>query len=225
MLNGLMDRIRRWQMTTLKPFGSLAPGVLRFTLGDINPEIGRAFAAEFGDVPAVEVVCGNLLDAACDGIVSPANSFGDMGGGIDKAIDDFHGGEAQRRVIAAIAEHFFGELPVGAALVVELPARRFPFVVAAPTMRIPGNVQGSINAYLSMRAALVAVLKHNSQGGRQICSLAIPGLGTGVGGLGFEEAAEQMRAAYDSIVGGDWRQVVHAAQAPFALGSRRRTNG
>src|SRR5439155_1431675 len=75
-------------------------------------------------------------------------------------IDDFHHGEAQRRVRAAIADRYLGELPVGAALVVELPAPRFPFVVAAPTMRVPGSVAGSINAYLSLRAALVAVLLH-----------------------------------------------------------------
>lgn len=221
MLKGLMARLRRWNMTTLKPFGSFTPDVLRLTLGDIRAEISRAFAAAFGDVPAVEVICGNLLDSSCDGIVSPANSFGDMGGGIDKAIDDFHRGEAQRRVMAAIAEWHFGELPVGAALVVELPASRFPFVVAAPTVRVPGNVQGSINAYLSMRAALVAVLKHNCSGGRQIRSLAVPGLGTGIGGMGHEEAADQMRAAYDNVVGGEWRQIIHAAQAPFALGTRR----
>ena len=64
-------------------------------------------------VPGVEVVHGNLLDLGCDAVVSPANSFGDMSGGIDKAIDDFHDGEAQRRVMAAIAEQFLGELPVG----------------------------------------------------------------------------------------------------------------
>ena len=141
-----------------------------------------------------------------------------MGGGIDKAIDDFHRG--RRPVMAAISEEFYGELPVGAALVVELPAHRFPFVIAAPTMRYPGNVQGSINAYLAMRGSLVAVLKHNSAGGRQIRSLAVPGLGTGVGGLGYQEAAEQMRAAYDNIVGGEWRNIVHAAQAPFVMGDR-----
>jgi O-acetyl-ADP-ribose deacetylase (regulator of RNase III) len=195
---------------------------LRCSLGDVNAEVCQSFAAAFGDVAAVEVVCGNLLDLSCDGIVSPANSFGDMGGGIDKAIDDFHRGEAQRRVMAAIAERFFGELPVGAALVVELPASRFPFVVAAPTMRVPGNVEGSINAYLSMRAALVAVLRHNASGDRPIRSLAIPGLGTGIGGIDYEEAAQQMRAAYDNIIGGEWREIIHAVQAPFALGKHRR---
>src|ERR1700678_3135905 len=108
MFDALMTQIRRWKMTTLKPFGTLGSGDLRLSLGDINAEMSQAFAAAFSDVHAVEVVCGNLLDSPCDGIVSPANSFGDMGGGIDKAIDDFHRGEAQRRVMEAIAEHFFG---------------------------------------------------------------------------------------------------------------------
>jgi O-acetyl-ADP-ribose deacetylase (regulator of RNase III) len=113
------------------------------------------------------------------------------------------------------------ELPVGAALVVEVPARRFPFVIAAPTVRVPGSVTGSINAYLAMRAALVAVLRHNAGAARQIRSLATPGLGTGVGGIDARQAAEQMRQAYDNVVGEKWRQVVHPAQAPYALGKVR----
>ncbi len=212
-----MAWLRRWHMKTIKPFGSCSAEGLRVSLGDRNADIAQALASAFAAVAAVEVVEGNLLDLSCDAIVSPANSFGDMGGGIDKAIDDFHQGEAQRRVMAAIAEQFFGELPVGVALVVELAARRFPFIVAAPTMRVPGSVADSINAYLAMRAALVAVLRHNAAGGRSIRSLAVPGLGTGVGGMPPAEAAEQMRAAYDSVIGGQWREVIHAAQAPYAL--------
>jgi O-acetyl-ADP-ribose deacetylase (regulator of RNase III) len=217
MLRAVVAWFRRWGMRTIKPFGSGSAGELLVSLGDQNVERAQALASAFADVAAVQVVAGNLLDLSCDAIVSPANSFGDMGGGIDKAIDDFHQGEAQRRVMAAIAEQFFGELPVGVALVVELPGHRFPFVVAAPTMRVPGSVAGSINAYLAMRAALVAVVRHNARGGRPIRSLAVPGLGTGVGGIHPAEAAEQMRAAYDSVIGGQWRQVVHAAQAPYAL--------
>jgi O-acetyl-ADP-ribose deacetylase (regulator of RNase III) len=147
-----------------------------------------------------------------------------MSGGIDKAIDDFHQGEAQRRIGAALAEHFLGELPVGAALVVELPGQRFPFVVAAPTMRIPENVARTINAYLAMRAALVAVLRHNRLAERSIRTLAVPGLCTGVGGMSGNEAAEQMRMAYDSVVGQRWREVVHPAQAPYALRGWRLAN-
>ena len=221
MLDSIATLIRRWRMKTMKPFGKTSPDGLRISVGDLNPDIVNALATAFAGVDQVEVVEGNLLDLSCDAIVSPANSFGDMGGGIDKAIDDFHGGAAQRAVTAAIAEQFFGELPVGTALIVKLSSRRLPFVVAAPTMRIPGNVGETINAYLSMRAVLIAVLRHNNDGSPLIRSLAVPGLCTGVGGMAYEKASEQMRAAYESVIGGRWRQVVHPAMAPYALGERR----
>jgi len=218
MFDSITAKVRRWRMNSLKPFGKLRPECLRISLGDRNPEVAAALAVAFGNVNEVEVVAGNLLDLACDAVVSPANSFGDMGGGIDKAIDDFHGGEAQRAVVNAIAAQFFGELPVGAALVVRLSSRRLPFVVAAPTMRVPGALaRQTINAYLSMRAALVAVLRRNAGEGPPIRSLAVPGLCTGVGGMPFDEASRQMRTAYDNVIGGEWRRVIHPALAPYAV--------
>lgn len=218
MIAALMRRLRRRRMAILKPFGDVPQDALLVSFGDLNAEVTDRLAYHFHGVPAVEVIHGNLLDLDCQAIVSPANSFGDMGGGIDKAIDDFHRGEAQRCVMAAIAEICLGELPVGMGLVVEVPARRFPYVVAAPTMRVPDSVAGTINAYLAMRGALVAVLRYNAGSSRPIRTLAVPGLGTGVGGLSAAAAAEQMRAAYDNIIGGRWREVSQPALAPFVLG-------
>jgi O-acetyl-ADP-ribose deacetylase (regulator of RNase III) len=80
-------------------------------------------------------------------------------------------------------------------------------------MRRPGSVVGTLNAYLAMRAALVAALTH----GRALRSLAAPGLCTGVGGMPPAEAAAQMRAAYDSVVAGRWRDVISPVMAPYAL--------
>jgi len=222
MLSSIASRLRRWHVKTLKPIGSVDSESLRVSLGDLNSDVAHAIAEAFTDAADVEVVCGNLLDLSCDAIVSPANSFGNMGGGIDKVIDDFHGGQAQTRVMAAIAEHYCGELPVGVAVVVEMTSSRWPFVIASPTMRIPGSIAGTINAYLAMRAALVAVQRHNRMGGSRIRSIAIPGLGTGVGGLGYVDAAAQMCAAYDNVIGGQWKQVVIAAQAPFAMHGQSR---
>jgi O-acetyl-ADP-ribose deacetylase (regulator of RNase III) len=216
MLEPVVARIRRWNVKTLKPFGSMSNETLRLSLGDVNASVTEAMVQAFTGIASVEVVCGDLLNLSCDAIVSPANSFGNMGGGIDKAIDDFHQGAAQAAVTRAIADQFYGELPVGSAVVVELPSSRWPFIVAAPTMRVPGSIQKTINAYLAMRAALVAVLRHSRHAERPIRSLAIPGLGTGVGGLDPADAAAQMRAAYDSVVGGKWKGVVTGAQAPFA---------
>lgn len=223
MFRTLQSLYERWRMSgrvrVLKAFD--VPGRegigLRLRLGDRNPEVAAALFAAFADVPDVEAVEGDLLALDADAILSPANSFGDMGGGIDKAIDDFHRGAAQTAVMERIAQEWYGELPVGAAFVATLPGRRFTHVVAAPTMRIPGNVAGTIHAYLAMRGALVAVLNFNRTAQPPIRLLAVPGLCTGVGGMPAEQAAEQMRTAYDSVLGGGWRKAVHAALAPYPL--------
>lgn len=208
-------------MKTVKPFGkgfSSGSGTLRLSLCDRNSDITDVWSEVFGDVDCVEVVEGNLLDLDCDALISPANSFGDMSGGIDKAIDDFYAGRAQEAVMAAIRDQYLGELPVGVALVIPLTGPRFPFLVAAPTMRVPTSVGQTINAYLSLRAALVAVLQHNRENPMPILSIAVPGLCTGVGGMDFGIAARQMRSAFDNVVGEGWKEVVHPAQAPYALG-------
>jgi O-acetyl-ADP-ribose deacetylase (regulator of RNase III) len=171
---------------------------------------------------AVEVLEGNLLDLDCDAVVSPANSFGYMDGGIDQHIDRFYDGEAQRAVLVLFAERYYGELPVGAAAVLSMATRRFPYLVVSPTMRVPGAYLGeTINACLAMRTALAAILDHNRDVGR-IDSVAVPGLGTGVGGMAPEESALQMRAAYDMILGGGWRSIQHPLQAPFVMRAKVR---
>lgn len=221
MFEFLKRRARRRRMITLKYFGDISENTLRLSLGDLNTEVADRLAYYFQGLDHVEVAQGSLLNFECDAIVSPANSFGDMSGGIDKAIDDFYQGEAQRRITQVIRKEFYGELPVGLAIIVEMPSTRFPFVIAAPTMRIPGNVNGSINAYLAMRAVLVAVQKHNSFSEKRIRSIAISGLCTGVGGMTADDAAMQMRVAYNNILGEQWRNIVHPVQAPFVMGTRQ----
>jgi O-acetyl-ADP-ribose deacetylase (regulator of RNase III) len=217
MLQLISRSLRRRRVKVTKPFGKgWASDRLRVSLCDRGPDVVRALADRFHDAPGVEVIEGDLFNLDADALVSPANSFGDMGGGIDQRIDTFYNGSAQPAVMARIADEFLGELPVGMAVVVEMTSRRFPFLVVAPTMRIQGRVGGTINAYLALRAALVAVSLHNCSNPRRIGSLAVPGLCTGVGGMSPEHAAVQMRSAYDSVIGGLWREVKHPALAPFA---------
>jgi len=206
------------RVETLKEFGAVDPRGLRFSIGDRNRDVAAALASAFRDLACAEVLHGDLLDASPDAVVCPGNSFGDMGGGFDKAVDDFHGGQAQPAVVRAIAARCLGELAVGSGLVVEVPdATRLRFLVMAPTMRVPGNSAHSIGAYLATRAALVALLHHNNSGAQPIKSVAIPGMCTGVGGMSFTEAASQMRTAFASVVEERWRQVAHPAMAPYAL--------
>lgn len=209
----MIQRLRRWwerlQMETLEPLGAPAPLELSFC--DRSRDVSLAIARAFAGVDGVEVLCGDLFALSRDALVSPANSFGDMDGGIDKAIDAHFERRAQPAVKQAIATRYLGELPVGAALVVPIASRCYQQLIVAPTMRVPGSVAGSVNAYLALRAALIAAGQHG------ITSLAIPGLCTGVGRMPYDEAAAQLRAAYDSVIGELWRQVVHASLAPFVM--------
>lgn len=148
-----MNLIDRWRQRGLKVWKAASEETsLRVSLVDRSSGLAEAWATAFEGRDGVAVLEGDLLALNCDAMVSPANSFADMGGGIDKAIDDYYGKEAQECVRRAIARDFYGELPVGMALITAYERRRFPFLISAPTMRVPGEVRGSINAYLGMRA-------------------------------------------------------------------------
>src|SRR3954464_4406784 len=74
---------------------------------------------QFSDCPAVEAVAGDYFQRPADAIVSPANSFGIMDGGLDLAIREQLGFPVERRIQEVIVEKHHGELPVGCAEVVE----------------------------------------------------------------------------------------------------------
>jgi O-acetyl-ADP-ribose deacetylase (regulator of RNase III) len=153
--------------------------------------------AQFADCPAVEAIAGDYFQRPADAIVSPANSFGIMDGGLDLAIRDQLGFPLERKVQELIDEQYHGELPVGSAEVVETGDPRWRYLIVAPTMRVPEPIPFTINAYLAFRAVLVAVQNCNRALGRlEIDSLVCCGLGTGIGQVGANRCAMQMRAAF-----------------------------
>ena len=80
-----------------------------------------------------------------------------------------------------------------------------PWLVFAPTMRVPQDVRHTVNAFLAMRAILRSVRQHNQacSAPEAITSLACTGLGTGTGGMPPERCAKQMRHAYDVVARGE----------------------
>ncbi len=94
-----------------------------------------------------------------------------------------------------------GELHVGAAELVETDDARWPWLVYAPTVRVPDDVSRSTNAYVALRAALLAVKAHRGPAERPIRSLLCPGLCTGVGAMPPRRAAVQMRVALRQLRG------------------------
>jgi O-acetyl-ADP-ribose deacetylase (regulator of RNase III) len=122
---------------------------LRLVLAAVEPSLADAWERFCGDMEFVTVHRGSILDVSCDAVVSPANSYGFMDGGIDAMYMDHFGPEIQLRVRRQISEHHVGEPVVGAAAIVETGHSSIPFLIAAPTMRVPMVLRDSANVYLA----------------------------------------------------------------------------
>jgi O-acetyl-ADP-ribose deacetylase (regulator of RNase III) len=118
---------------------------MKLILVDRDGELVRAWRRAFDDIADAEVVEGDYFARDADAMVSPANSFGIMDGGLDAAIRDELGFEVQRRVQRAIVERHHGELPIGCAEIVVTDHARWQYLVAAPTMRVPENVAHTLS--------------------------------------------------------------------------------
>ncbi|WP_444907583.1 hypothetical protein ACJJIR_05455 [Microbulbifer sp. SSSA008] len=78
----------------------------------------EAWSEVFEDVESVDFIEGDLFSRSTDVMVSPANSFGIVDGGLDLPIRDRLGFQVEDRVQERIKYDFHGELPVGSAVVV-----------------------------------------------------------------------------------------------------------
>jgi O-acetyl-ADP-ribose deacetylase (regulator of RNase III) len=176
--------------------------MLEILLRDNNPDVAAAWQRHFAGLPDVEVSSGDIFERRADAIVSPANSFGYMDGGIDLVYSRVLGRHLEADLQALLKQHHFGELPVGQAVILPTGHAKVPWLVSAPTMRVPTGISRTVNVYLAFRAALIAIARHNEGGADAIASVLVPGLGTGVGDMPPERSARQMRLAYDAIIGG-----------------------
>jgi O-acetyl-ADP-ribose deacetylase (regulator of RNase III) len=181
---------------------------MKIILTAVDSPLADAWERLCGDLDCVSIHSGSILDLNVDAIVSPANSFGFMDGGIDMLYSQYFGWNVQERLQALIQKRHHGELLVGMAEIVDTDDLRIPFVIAAPTMRVPMILRDSVNPYLAARAVLLLVNHGIFPGGplegeriaSGVQSLAFPGLGTGVGQIDPNTCARQVRAAIDEVV-------------------------
>ena len=177
---------------------------LKIFLRDIDANVVNAWRDTFAGCEDVDVSHGDIFGLAAAAIVSPANSFGYMDGGIDGVYSNHFGWDLSARLRERLRRDWDGELPVGCAVIVETNDARIPYLVSAPTMRVPMNVSGTANAYLAFRAALIAVRNHNRATPEiPIASLLCPGLATFYGCMDPRRSARQMFHAYRIAVRGE----------------------
>jgi O-acetyl-ADP-ribose deacetylase (regulator of RNase III) len=178
------------------------------TLCDRSPELVQAWRRYFPLESGVKIVNQNILTLDVGALAVPANAFGFTDGGVDMAISkEIFDWRLQEKLHKLIDQSQGGELLVGQAMVMPTGSSRFRYIIVAPTMRVPSDVSNSVNAYLAMRAILLAADAHNramqERAAERITSVATPGLCTGTGKMPPERAAYQMWMAYRSIILGD----------------------
>ncbi|MGH7208311.1 MAG: macro domain-containing protein [Nitrospiraceae bacterium] len=112
--------------------------------------------------------------------MNAANSHGYMGGGVAGVIKRAAGAEVEEEARKQ------APIPVGKAVLTSGGKTRFKGIIHAPTMPQPAMQILPQNVALATRAALALGDSHG------FTSIAIPGMGTGVGGVARTEAAALM---------------------------------
>ena len=167
---------------------------------DSKPQLCDKWRQVFSSYPEVEVLRGDYFQESADAIVSPANSFGIMDGGLDLAIRNELGFQIESDIQEVILNKYHGEMPIGSAEIINTNHDKWSYMIAAPTMRIPENITFTLNAYTAFRAILIAINSFNkSEPKKLIKTLVCSGLGTGIGSMEPVKCAAQMRAAYKLI--------------------------
>lgn len=189
-------------------------------------EMCDAFRYRFAGLAGVRIIRGLFQELEPhDAFVTAGNAFGIMTAGIDAAVIDRLGTDLMRRVQDRILNEYLGEQPVGTAFLERTGDADIPFLVHAPTMRVPGSIEGTDKVYSSTWAALVAIHAHNVASSEKIETAGFPAMGTGFGGVSFDECARQMAVAYRNFLSPpcrfDWEFVAARHRGICYDGSRQ----
>lgn len=128
----------------------------------------------------IQVIQGSILEAAVEAIVNAANSHGIMGGGVAGVIRCAAGPAVEQEALGQ------APIPIGKAVLTSGGTTKYKGIIHAPTMPEPAMRIPAINVGHATKAALRVADE------RRFSSIAIPGMGTGVGGVSHDEAAAQM---------------------------------
>lgn len=168
---------------------------MKIFLLDINTDMTNAWYKYFKDIENIEIVNAYFHTfinehPEIDGIVSPANSFGLMDGGYDKAIIDYLGPCAQTNVLTMLDAVYNGYQPVGTCLAVPY----FKHVILhTPTMRTPEPITDYRVIYDCMRSCLLKAKASKLE------AIVVPAFGGLTGKVPYDIVANMMYLAYEHL--------------------------
>ena len=136
----------------------------------------------------IQVVKGDITEIESDAIVNPANSLLLMGGGVAGAIKRKGGVEIEKEAVKK------APIPVGEAIATGGYRLKAKYVIHAPTMEQPAM---RTNKEKAKKAALAALRLANKM---NLKSIALPGMGTGVGGVSATDGADAIKEAINLFI-------------------------
>jgi O-acetyl-ADP-ribose deacetylase (regulator of RNase III) len=149
-------------------------------------------------------------DLKYDVCVSPANSFGELQGGVDMVYYRCFGRDRiQSLVYDTIMKLYSGEILVGDCCPIDLhkiDITTVNYLLLCPTMTIPLDTSHTRNAYFFTRA-LIKGTKAISKYLQRDISVLCPMPCTGVGMMDIKQAADQVSCAFDAY---DKRGLIYA---------------
>ena len=183
---------------------------MKIYLLDINKEITDAWKKYFKEETGVQIVNQDFKTfitehQTIEAIVSPANSFGLMDGGYDKAIIDYYGPSLMEHVQLAIINRWCGEQPVGTSMSVPIRNRFYtkvyhgdveqfhPILIHTPTMQTPEVIKDPRIIYQCMRTTLIEAIN------QEVENIVIPAFGGCTGRVDPDTIAKMMFLAHEQI--------------------------
>jgi len=128
----------------------------------------------------ITIIQGDITNLEVDAVVNAANSYGYMGGGVAGAIKRIGGQEIEMEAVS------YAPIPIGSAVVTKAGRLKCKHVIHAPTMEQPASLIDVENVKEATRAALECADENGLK------RIAIPGMGTGIGGVPMDKAAMTM---------------------------------
>ena len=198
-----------WVMKALNnqlyPYGYLDNLPLNISIVGLGEEAYKSLQNAFSIFPEIKILEGDILGHAKNCVVSPANSTGKMDGGIDADYRRYFGRQIEDRVQDRISLLPPPGLNIGSCFEIDTHDETIPWLLVAPTVEEPGFTESP-----NVGRAMYAILKKLATN-KKVQPCYCPLLGSGVGGVSAESAAEEMALAYK-----DW--IISYNQENYALG-------
>lgn len=167
---------------------------MKIVLFDRNHDVCAAWNKDFQNNPGVSILNCELNDLPYhDYLVTPGNRLGTMSDGMDLAVRNMFGYGLQDFLQVEMLKVYPYGIHIGNIMTIKLPDEAtFKHIIYAPTVRSLVEPIRILDIVYVMSIIVSLTLEYPEE------TFAIPGLGSGCGGLSATDSSKAMKAGYDA---------------------------